>query len=936
MVNATLYLFRYNNYYNRIVKKEETIDNYLALEQPIESDDGIIESQVKMLYKLENVNFIPNDYVNATQVVNYEGEEPDYLIVVDEEGNINSRWFILQTTRIRAGQTELALRRDLVVDYNDDFMNSDCFIEKGTPINFDDPAIFNKEDMGFNQIKQEEYLLKDKSNCAWIVGYIPSDSFPEAGESLTTSYSYLGYENYEYPDLSDYPFYKYSTDAGGYCEYAENTMLKFHTIVLKSYADKYSFLQIPDWCDLTVSSRAGSYRGYDLKTSGQYGKGYNGNSSLGIMGLDIVWGRDTSVYKYQTKEEAIEGAKEKFTDSYTGSNTTKYIGDTDSFYFNSQIDDLASSIIKKYGMVNLLLAENDAQYLLTSVEQQNDAGKILQEDGKIIFNTTDNNYYRIRVNTISTENEKSAYVPVDSKPYATLVNNILYKQDEDGQYTIADGNLRYIGSGSKGSQSSTKTHDCASFICGAPNSRTFEITGNVKRIEISFELLSSNIEATIPPVDERYHLNDSPYDMFCIPFPSEGQSFDVYRNSEIFISNVDRLAGLNFASKLAATAGSGNQYDVQLLPYFPMQNVLEESDYFDIKGITVSPITTYTINKQNNEKENEKTSSLIIWCYSSEFKVNIPFPIPKATSIEERKIRNETEIWRLCSPNYSGVFEFSPEKNDGVDEIIVDCNYKPFAPYIHARINFKNLYGWRDFNDSRGLICGGDFSLPQVTSAWADYALNNKNYQQMFDRGIQNMEINNAVQREKEKWQLAAGVMQGTAQGMSLGSSSLMGMGGGMSGGIGTVVGGVGGGLFSYFAGKRDIELNNKLREEGIDYSKDMFGYQLGNIQALPQGLAKVSAYTANNKIFPFLEKYGCTDIEVQALKNKLKYNGYTIMRIGSFSEFLGDSGQIDEESGEIKRTYVKGKLIRLPISMQGDYHIGVELASELNKGVFI
>ena len=52
-----------------------------------------------------------------------------------------------------------------------------------------------------------------------------------------------------------------------------------------------------------------------------------------------------------------------------------------------------------------------------------------------------------------------------------------------------------------------------------------------------------------------------------------------------------------------------------------------------------------------------------------------------------------------------------------------------------------------DFNDQRGLICGGDFSLPNVSDAWADYQMQNKNYQNIFDREVQSMEISNRYQR---------------------------------------------------------------------------------------------------------------------------------------------------------------------------------------------
>ena len=396
--------------------------------------------------------------------------------------------------------------------------------------------------------------------------------------------------------------------------------------------------------------------------------------------------------------------------------------------------------------------------------------------------------------------------------------------------------------------------------------------------------------------------------MFMIPYPVGNTNFSVKKNGTTILSNPEPEAGFAIASSIAASLGKDNIYDVQLLPYCPMQGWLGQ-DSIDIGG-------QEAIYIQSVLDTTTKNVNIIIWCPKSEFTFDIPFTIAEPLTIEEKKIQNETEMWRLCSPNYSGLFEFSPAMNGGVTKINIACNYKPFSPYIHANIDFNDLYG-RDFNDSRGLVCGGDFSLPQVTSAWADYQVQNKNYQQMFDRGIQNMEVNNAVQREKEKWQVASNVIGATVKG---------GVGGMMAAGPAGALAGLATGAASLAGGIRDMQLNDRLRNEALDYSKDMFGYQLQNIQALPQGLAKVSAFTSNNKIFPLLEKYECSEMERTALKDKLRYNGYTIMRIGTINDFIIPNEEI----------YIKGQMIRFPDDLGEDYHIASALADELYKGVFI
>ena len=149
----TLYLLTYYNYYNRLVKQETDLTNYMPY---------VVET-------ILNYNFNPNDHVTTNVIVNIPDTcVADYLLVVDEFDNIDSRWFILDCVRVRSGQYNLTLYRDTVIDYFNVLKNSPCFIEKAI-VNDNDNFIFNKEDMTFNQIKTKETLLKDKTNCSWLV-----------------------------------------------------------------------------------------------------------------------------------------------------------------------------------------------------------------------------------------------------------------------------------------------------------------------------------------------------------------------------------------------------------------------------------------------------------------------------------------------------------------------------------------------------------------------------------------------------------------------------------------------------------------------------------------------------------------------------------------------------------------------------------------------
>ena len=284
-----------------------------------------------------------------------------------------------------------------------------------------------------------------------------------------------------------------------------------------------------------------------------------------------------------------------------------------------------------------------------------------------------------------------------------------------------------------------------------------------------------------------------------------------------------------------------------------------------------------------------------------------------------RKLANECDVLRLVSQNYSAIFEFSAAKSGGVDGFLADCTYKPWAPYIHILPKLKGLYGdnFVSIDDARGLICGGDMSLPQLSNAWANYQLQNKTYQEMFDRQIKNMDVQNDVNRQGALAQAIVAPINGAAYGAAIGAK--LGGGSGIGTAVGATLGTIGGGVTA------GIDYANTIRmmEENRQYAIDMYGYNLQNIQAVPTSLTKTSALTYNTRVWPFIEYYTCTIKERDALSDKIKYNGMTIMKIGTLNEYSLGEGN-----------FYKGKLIRL--NLKTDSHMAYEIYNELNKGVYL
>ena len=400
-------------------------------------------------------------------------------------------------------------------------------------------------------------------------------------------------------------------------------------------------------------------------------------------------------------------------------------------------------------------------------------------------------------------------------------------------------------------------------------------------------------------------LDDAPYKMFCMPYYTGQYTYRFSVDGSSYI-DVDKDVQMAWAISIAKELGK-SLYDLQILPYCPISNwEMATNRAISSKDKTVD--IDYVVLKGASDLNYGYCS----FCDISSKEQFLKYPV----EVLDYKIENQCDMYRLCSPNYASVFEFNAARNGGIEGYNVRYTYKPYQPFINVAPKFGKLYG-KDFKDNRGLILSGDFSLPIVTEAWINYQLQNKNYQLAFDRQIENMEVNYGWQRA----QGIANAVVGTIQGGTTGA-----MAGGMVGGPAGAAAGVLLGTGAAIAGGAlDLTMQQSLHNEALDFAKDNFGFQLGNIKALPNTLNKVSSIVANSKLFPFVEYYTCTKEERQAFHDKLTYNGMTIGRIGKIEKFLNP--------GDIQ-TYVKGQLIRL--EGKHDTHEINEIANEFMKGWYI
>lgn len=828
----TLYFMKYNNYYNRIIKKLETITAYGEAYNPV----------IK-----EGINFNPNDNINTQLTVNWDYDwEPDYVLVQDPVSGKFTRWFIISSTRLRGKQYQMLLRHDLVADNLDSILDADCFIEKAI-LNSTDPFIYNSENITFNQIKQPETELIDETGCAWIVGYFNPD------ESLKNKV--IDADKTNVFDISvNESFESWKSNLN-----------------IKSNNDIYYTVN-PNRASIAMAySYTGSSEIYGTKFAGYYTKSnYDSKEAGGSSAVNTI--------KVFLEER---GHVNKIYDLYVA-------------------DGIASkNKVKDYSGIHSRLATHWDTYINSYIETQlvngltsNQINRLLVYNNKIVRFTENNNTYSYKYITFSLKsNSSSSYKSELLAPnIATQIvtNDVLLSNGSKGYPSINTGKL-------------------------------VEYSLNIKDVD------NALYTTTFPP--EFLELVDAPYSMFCIPYNKDNVDRSMYIQDGTTSYKIDTSAGFRLAQKIATELGGGTQtsfiYDLQLLPYCPVRRIVNYSDGTFI-GLTLNNekfIDTPSGNVPKSYcpiKVGGNIVSYIFFAEKSEFTLNIPIK----RNIENKKIESQTDFYRLVSPNYNGQFEFNLAKNNGLNYINVDCTYKPYNPYIHLNPDFGELYG-SDYNDSRGLICNGDFSLTILSDAWTNYQIQNKNYQNIFDREIQSLELGHKFERRNDIISGITGMIQGGISG---------GMSGASGGAPGVIAGAVVGTATSAFGFGLDYQMKEALRTDALDYKNDMFGYHLENIQALPQSISKTTPFTYNNKIFPILEYYTCTDEEKEAFAKKIAYNSMTVMRIGKLRDYAKNSWSYKNIQS---KGYIKGSIIKLD-NLYEDFHVINAISDEIYKGVYL
>lgn len=363
--------------------------------------------------------------------------------------------------------------------------------------------------------------------------------------------------------------------------------------------------------------------------------------------------------------------------------------------------------------------------------------------------------------------------------------------------------------------------------------------------------------------------NESYLDIQVIPhIPSDVADYSIVGNNlSINIGNYPstHLSGTTFEALYSSTPSSPSMWQGIRLPIIINPNI-ETYNTYTLYDLGIGSTNENRTKLLNNPKLLEA------------YKVYLQSPDRTSnTEIDLRKFINKT------SDKLSDSFRFD-----------INIMYQPFQSFMYIKPHYNDNYLETNDVDDKGLICGYNNQFLRTTNAWLTFLLSNKNYLNSFNLEMRDAGINTIT-----------GAMTGAISGATAGA---------MAGGVyGAVAGAVVGGATALAQGL--INTNEKRKE---------FEWNCDNLKSKPNAVSKVASLTPQNSIYPTLNIYYNDEVVNGLFDKYLKYNGYTINKIGKIIDYISKD-----------YNYVVAEIFRFE-KFTGSADDLLEIQNEFERGLYL
>ena len=273
-------------------------------------------------------------------------------------------------------------------------------------------------------------------------------------------------------------------------------------------------------------------------------------------------------------------------------------------------------------------AQQNSDYIETTTGQWNwpqwyiNYGPVTLTQGAIsasicnnIFNSVRNNSaFNTALNTIL----GSEIVIGDTSALRSLQDKIILDSSTNTYYririiTTSEGNPITVTSSTTGGQTALNALNSAMTRPDGLTGAYTTFTASNSGTSYAIQLTNVGISVYVDLNSDRAHLNDAPYDMFCIPF---SDTMQLKYGTTAFTCSKNIALGI--ATEIAKDSGSGTVYDVQLLPYCPNRTLVVNSS--DPSRVLDIGKVKYDLIKESGTNA---PKSAVIWCTDSIFQIPI-------------------------------------------------------------------------------------------------------------------------------------------------------------------------------------------------------------------------------------------------------------------------------------------------------------------------